>query len=253
MKLFKIVSGVTLASLFVVSGALSGCASASDGAEPASANQSGWEVLDDTSQPLELCIPPRSDVFSTVTVANGPFGTWPSCPEYCPAGSYVYEAFTQHEANQGSGDDTALNGIWLVCRTADSGNFAKVIKSKIGSWGSKPLFGDGSNDLSRYQRCTPQQVNNVIIGAQMKIEGALSSGDDTAANQLTVRCLDRSTIAVKPQPTNWGSLTPEIQCPNGKAVCGLRTRVENSQGSGDDTALNGLQLVCCKFPYVVPG
>jgi len=34
----------------------------------------------------------------------------------------------------------------------------------------------------------------------------------------------------------------------GKAACGLSTRVEPQQGSGDDTALTGAIMQCCNFP-----
>ncbi len=40
-----------------------------------------------------------------------------------------------------------------------------------------------------------------------------------------------------------GSFAPPLK-PDGQAVVGLLTRVEASQGSGDDTAMNGLRLIC---------
>ncbi len=46
----------------------------------------------------------------------------------------------------------------------------------------------------------------------------------------------------------WGTWKPDyIMCPEGSYVCGLQTRFEGSQGNGDDTALNGIRMKCCKF------
>ena len=37
-------------------------------------------------------------------------------------------------------------------------------------------------------------------------------------------------------------------CPDGFAVMGIRTQVQFAQGSGDDTALNGVELYCMENP-----
>ena len=44
---------------------------------------------------------------------------------------------------------------------------------------------------------------------------------------------------------SWGSWERPSYCPENYFVCGLRQRVERSQGKGDDTALNDIALECC--------
>jgi hypothetical protein len=45
----------------------------------------------------------------------------------------------------------------------------------------------------------------------------------------------------------WGNWKENIRCPVGTYVCGLETRFEPNRGSGDDTALNGIRMICCNF------
>ena len=46
---------------------------------------------------------------------------------------------------------------------------------------------------------------------------------------------------------NWGSWKEWQYCPQKTYVCGARVRFENSVGSGDDTAMNGIEFACCLF------
>jgi len=45
----------------------------------------------------------------------------------------------------------------------------------------------------------------------------------------------------------WGGWKGMKTCPDNTYVCGLETRVEGKQGGGDDTAMNGIKMKCCKF------
>ena len=45
----------------------------------------------------------------------------------------------------------------------------------------------------------------------------------------------------------WGTEGSMVACPDGTAVCGLSIRVEDLQADGDDSAMNGLALHCCKL------
>ena len=77
------------------------------------------------------------------------------------------------------------------------------------------------------------------------------TGDDTAANNMKVRC--RSFYGYKEHERymgngndGWGSYGHwSKSCAANTAVCGIRTSIETPQGRGDDTALNDVELYCC--------
>lgn len=82
-----------------------------------------------------------------------------------------------------------------------------------------------------------------------------ASYDDLAATDMIGWCHDPHVLTgptIFPQTyTGGGVLTTMRSCPLGSAVCGVRTKLEESQGGGvfggDDTALNGIQFSCCTF------
>jgi len=47
--------------------------------------------------------------------------------------------------------------------------------------------------------------------------------------------------------THWGVWKEPAFCPDNHYVCGISQRVEGNQGRRDDTAVNDLQIYCCKF------
>jgi hypothetical protein len=137
------------------------------------------------------------------------------------------------EGSQGGGDDTALNSVQLLCRNPSTGA-TEWVSSYDGLWGSW----NGSAS------CT--NSGQYLKGAQMRIEGSQGGGDDTAANNVAFSCTDSTTIQA-PGGQGWGSWGGYASCPASSAVCGLSIRFEGSQGGGDDTAMNGLELLCCSL------
>lgn len=78
-------------------------------------------------------------------------------------------------------------------------------------------------------------------------------GDDTAANFMMVRCRNFGTSTGENEryldngTGYWGTYGSwSASCAANTAVCGIRTRIERPQGRGDDTALNDIQLYCCR-------
>lgn len=165
---------------------------------------------------------------TTIGPFGGFWGDWHSV-EMCPTGKLAYGFDVRVEGQQGGGDDTALNGIRLTCGL--NGIPTSEITSGQGGWGSW-----------RGIRSCP--TGEYLTGARMNIEGKQGSGDDTAADNVAFRCTGGSELVIS-HDAMWGVWTNLLMCPVDTAICGIQTRVEGSQGSGDDTALNDAKFTCC--------
>uniref|UniRef100_A0A8C5R3P2 Vitelline membrane outer layer protein 1 n=1 Tax=Leptobrachium leishanense TaxID=445787 RepID=A0A8C5R3P2_9ANUR len=168
-----------------------------------------------------------------ISVPNGgSWGNWGNI-EWCPQG-YVAKGFSlKTEADQGKGDDTAVNGIRLHCfpRLIMLGFFKCVIvkcsslSSRWGSW-SHPLW------------C----LQGYLLIFTLNVEAPQGSGDDTAVNNIKFMCSDGRYL--EGNGFSWGSYGDwSRSCSYG--ICGILTKVEGKQGDGDDTALNDVQFLCC--------
>ena len=71
-------------------------------------------------------------------------------------------------------------------------------------------------------------------------------GDDQVMNGFQMYCSSTNSWSQLPQG---GALNQEdvqeISCPDGQAVCGLKTNIDLTSGEGDDTGLNNVWLRCC--------
>ena len=162
-------------------------------------------------------------------------GFWGEWGEFssCSAGKFVYGYRINSASPQGSGDDTGLHDIELYCAKPYSQYFSRIWSAYMdGGSFSNPKFCPGSN--------------NPVVGFDMKIQEKQGSGDDTVANDIDLYCAKGSYISADTK-THWGGWTNVESCPDGQAVTGLITRVQDNQGAGDDTALNGLRLVCSDY------
>lgn len=178
----------------------------------------------------------RSDHVALIKPGEGYFGTWwPGV--YCKAGTWAVGYRMRVETDQGGGlfggDDTALNSIQLLCR--DPVTLAtEWISSYDGNWGN----------WNSSATCTG--LGKYLNGAHIRIESPQGGNDDTGANDAEFSCTGSSTIHA-PGGQGWGSWLNWAACPAQSAVCGLAVRFEESQGGGDDTAMNGLELECCSL------
>ncbi|KAK2898144.1 vitelline membrane outer layer protein 1-like [Channa argus] len=152
--------------------------------------------------------------------------------DMCPEGSYASGFSIKVERNQGSGDDTALNGIRLYCVNPNNrvGPYTTV-ESSVGRWG----------EWTPVKSCS----TGYLASFMLRVEPAQGDGDDTSVNNLKFIC-SGSGAQLEGHGMEWGSWgTWSNKCPKG-AICGLQTRVESPQGNGDDTSLNDVQFFCCK-------
>ncbi|KXZ48684.1 hypothetical protein GPECTOR_26g587 [Gonium pectorale] len=144
-----------------------------------------------------------------------------------PMNSYML----RFESSQGSsGDDTALNGISMGC---------------LNGVANEVEDGDGG-DWTASASCP---TGGYFVGAKMRTESYQgTSGDDTAANSIVFTCSNQKGTDTNAYSGLWGTWNSYTYCPGESYICGIQVRVEGQQGSGDDTALNGLRIGCCSFP-----
>ena len=157
---------------------------------------------------------------------EGIWGDW-GRKEVCRGNGIAIGFSLKVEPKQGGGDDTALNGICLHCSGGEK------ICSKQGPWGDE-------------HRIDGRPCQTGFTDFQLQFERKQGRGDDTAANNLILRCKNGFwKYQTRYSWGNWGRWSHARSCPLGTVICGLRTRVERPQGGGDDTALNGVEFFCC--------
>ncbi|XP_035018760.1 vitelline membrane outer layer protein 1 homolog [Hippoglossus stenolepis] len=166
---------------------------------------------------------------SVLTVPNGErFGTW-MWPEMCPDQYFAVGFSIRVESSQGKGDDTALNGIRLICGKDGELNFMYTAESHPGFWGG----------WSNPQYCP----SGVLTSFQLRVEAHRGNIDDTTANNIKFRCSSNPTL--EGTGMGWGEYGPwSPTCADG-GICGIETKIEGQQGRGDDTALNDVRFRCC--------
>jgi len=193
-------------------------------------NQAALPIILPAPEPPK---PPKRDYVAVGKIGpfGGPYGDW-TTEERCPTGQWVLGASLKIEPEQKTGDDTALNGIYLLCGTVEDKGSVTEISSGTGGWGDKINVG---NCGDKY-----------VTGVQLRIEGPQGSGDDTGAVDAEFLCQDGKRFASA--RLGWGGWSSLKTCPPASAICGIKTKVEPSQGKGDDTALNDAEFTCCSLP-----
>ncbi|XP_056300207.1 vitelline membrane outer layer protein 1 homolog [Pseudoliparis swirei] len=167
---------------------------------------------------------------SVLTVSNGErFGNW-TWPEMCPDKFFAVGFSLRVESNQYGGDDTALNGIRLICAQDDKRSFLYSVESHTGYFG----------DWSQPQYCP----GGVLSSFQVRVEPHRGLfGDDTAVNNVKFRCSSNPTL--ESPSTAWGEYGGWSQeCGDG-GICGIQTKVEEYQYGLDDSSLNDVRFHCC--------
>jgi hypothetical protein len=243
---------VTLA--IVMSATIIGCSGGVD--EPGNPNDEPGNPNDEPGNPNagesdqtpnasgeseKACDQGRLGWVTNVTVYNGEVGNW-GCTDFCQNDSFAYAIDLQSLPPQGGDvDDSAVNGVSLWCFNRFFGNPTGYATSSRGPWGN--WLGTGGVVCASHLE--------PVSGAQVKSELIHGSGvDDVTMTGIRYTCLnDTTTLKTPPVNTPWGKWlgTGPKFCPGGTAVCGIQTRVEPSQGSGDDTALGGVKFACCQF------
>ncbi|KAJ3597731.1 hypothetical protein NHX12_001248 [Muraenolepis orangiensis] len=175
---------------------------------------------------------------SVINVTNGEqFGRW-TWPEMCPDTYFAVGFSIRVESNQYGLDDTALNGVRLICARGGDRSFLYSIESDVGFYGQ----------WSQVQYC-PQ---GVLVSFQLRVEPHQGLfGDDTAANNIRFRC--SSNPMLEGPGRSWGEYGSwSHSCPQG-GICGIESKMESYQLGLDDSTLNDLRFYCCDPPQQVRG
>lgn len=195
---------------------------------------------------LGVSVPAHSRVTRTLSVTNGGrWGYWRE-EQRCAHGSYAVGFDMKIEGRQGSSyDDTALNGIKLICETMSGPAYQHEITSAMGDWGE--WVGRSTCDDRHGKK-------QFLTSFRLQVESPQGSDyDDTSANYIEFRCRDFAgslpeyTLSKYPGYGFWGDFGHwSYDCPLHSAICGIRTRIETPQGrDDDDTALNDVEFYCC--------
>ncbi|XP_045117779.1 vitelline membrane outer layer protein 1 homolog [Portunus trituberculatus] len=153
----------------------------------------------------------------------------------CERGSYAHAFQLKVEEPRGTiGDDTALNSVRLYCQAATSKADSGSVASTVQCWG----------EWLERRACEP---GTFLHGVRLWVEEPQGVLDDVGATDVDMVCSDGRVLYGG--GACWGDHSGWFTCPQGYAICGIRTRVEGWAGlMGDNTALNDLMMVCCELP-----
>jgi hypothetical protein len=88
----------------------------------------------------------------------------------------------------------------------------------------------------------------LACGMALRDEPGQGWGDDSAVNAIKlIYCkIDKwdQQQEVYLNRGIWGIWQPDVKCPKNHFINGVQAKLEGQQGSGDDTALNGLRIKC---------
>lgn len=114
------------------------------------------------------------------------WGTWNPYDVCSDPKAHAIGFYAKMESSQGTGDDTALNGIKFICGYPSGSSSGQEITSGVGNWGSW--------EPSSLLKCS---TGAFIISFQMLYEPFCGTCDDTAADGLRVQCSDGNVMEGK--------------------------------------------------------
>ncbi|RMZ96911.1 vitelline membrane outer layer 1-like [Brachionus plicatilis] len=206
------------------------------------------------------------------------WGDWHN-PVFCPEYSFAVGIHVKFERYHW-GDNTYLNAIRLICDDTASTQIQSG-EGAFGSWytkksGAKRSIRNTNSSVSARRfsaliKFLPDILGLVGKAAQVALffsKEKLSKGcddmgkfvgfefeaeprvrgDDGAGLTIKMNCESGDKVFFSTYASVMERKYTEKFCPDGEAICGIRTQIE-PKISGDDTALNNVDFYCCKNYY----
>lgn len=122
----------------------------------------------------------------------------------------------------------------LIAQNVRNDQVGTLESGNGGLWGSwtRPVY------------CPP---GSWATGYTMRVEPDQGRGDDTGLNAIALYCQDRSGRSmgrISPHPGFWGNWVEGASCSQRSFLSYFQLKVEQNQGSRDDTAANSVAFMC---------
>ncbi|XP_042857908.1 vitelline membrane outer layer protein 1-like [Penaeus japonicus] len=195
------------------------------------------------SSDYDLFISVNAKVRPVDTGNGGPWGSWHEWA-YCLPGSYMNSLKIKFDSYNGAGlatDDFGITHLQMFCTYPNGSEANEMIV--------------GVNDVIPPGEWEPIQVcpeGTWLRSWMQSVTPSLGSDDDDALNNIVFICSsdsngrsDQDGLRLTGTGDSRYSKSAAVKCPFSTVPCGVRTRVEVYQGSGDDSAVNHVQFTCC--------
>ncbi|CAI2347789.1 unnamed protein product [Caenorhabditis sp. 36 PRJEB53466] len=184
----------------------------------------------------------RADGFDKIQLNSTRVTNWGKWHEWarCEDGKHAHGMQIKYEPNQYAGDDSALNAIALYCLDLASYTYH-----------SNDWIMGGEGPFGYWQTVGYCPISTAIVGFALRAQGHVD-GDNPAADNFAVFCASvcgprYSDYIIRGTTAEFGNWSAPQFCPRGFVVCGIQAQIEGNQGRGvDDTALNNVNLECCR-------